>query len=102
VEFDEVIGDQGRDDAIETLERLLLDGVPMEGTGGISSWWWLKYPVDDGGLRGMPLIVELRSSWSTFVELFQRCLREFVPREDADKLLSVFSSLKARGEESGV
>jgi hypothetical protein len=38
VEFDEVIGDQGRDDAIETLERLLLEGVPMAGTGGISSW----------------------------------------------------------------
>jgi len=74
VEFDEVTGDQGRDDAIETLEKLLLEGVPMVGTGGISSWWWLKYPVDDGGLLGVVLVVALRSSCSTFVELFQRCL----------------------------
>lgn len=37
VEFEEVIGDHGREDAIETLDKLLRDGVPIVGTGGISS-----------------------------------------------------------------
>lgn len=38
VEFEEPIGDHGRDDDMEALERLLRPGVPTMsgGTGGIS------------------------------------------------------------------
>jgi hypothetical protein len=37
VEFEEVIGDQGREDAMDTRDKLLLCGVAIGGTGGMSS-----------------------------------------------------------------
>jgi len=38
VETEEVIGDQGREEAIEALEILLRCGVPIGGTGGMASY----------------------------------------------------------------
>ena len=37
VELEDMTGDQGRDEAMETLDRLRLDGVASGGTGGTSS-----------------------------------------------------------------
>ena len=37
VEYDEVIGDHGREEAIDALDKLLRYGVVSRGTGGISS-----------------------------------------------------------------
>lgn len=37
VEYEDVIGDHGLEEAIEALDALLLYGVLRSGTGGISS-----------------------------------------------------------------
>lgn len=62
------MGDQGRDEAIELLEILLLYGVPTGGTRGTSSDRRIR-PVTDSLLEALGLIV-LPFSFSTLVELF--------------------------------
>jgi hypothetical protein len=92
VDTDEVTGDHGREDALDTL---LLYCGPRGGTGGISSD---RPPAVDGCLGGVAFRVRARSSADIFVELFHSCFtcRVFTVGESAG---SSFTSL---GDASGV
>lgn len=91
VDTEDVTGDHGREEAIEVREKLRLNIPPME---GISPY----VPAADGErLGGVPFTVDDRSSESTFVELFQRCLGGAVVA-----VRDLESSFVPRGDESGV
>jgi hypothetical protein len=67
--MEDVTGDHGREDAIEVREKLRLNVPLMEVV--MSPY----VPATDGErFGGVPFTVDVRSSESTFVELFQRCL----------------------------
>jgi len=67
--MEDVTGDHGREDAIEVREILRLNTPLMEAVMSLYA------PAADGDrLGGVAFTVDVRSSVSTFVELFQRCL----------------------------
>ncbi len=90
VETEEVTGDHGREDAMELRDRLRLY---KGGTGGISSEEECAKPATDG-LRDDFLIVPVRSSVWTFVELFHALSRDFS--------VGFESYLLEAGDDSGV
>jgi hypothetical protein len=94
VDTEDVTGDHGREDAIEVRDKLRLNTPLIEVV--ISPY----APAADGDrLGGVAFTVDVRSSESTFVELFQRC---FIGAEaEAVWVLELYTFVP-RGEESGV
>jgi hypothetical protein len=72
VDIDEVIGDQGREDAFEQRLMLLREGVP--GTSGVCSG---ERTVLTFGRFGVVGLTVGTSGDSTFVELFHGCFSAF-------------------------
>ena len=89
LETEEETGDQGRDEAMEVRERLLLYGEDWSG----------YIPVEEGALLGVPLMVEFLLSFSTFVELFHLAL---LGRTSEGVLLRDNEATLLPGEFSGV